>query len=130
MTDRDPRNVPPEDLPWNDVAADSDVPSGSEEPEPAEVEGDEGEEVDASRRRSVLPDDENRRETLDERLAEEEPERLGGGQDPAAGEIVAAELEGGDDELSLGLGERDEDEFDGEEAAEDAAIHVRPEDRI
>lgn len=129
MSDRDPRNVPPEDLPWNDVAADSDVPAGSEEPDPAEVEGDEGEEVDVARPRNVLPDDENRRDTLDERLAEEEPERFGAARDPEAGEILAAELEGGDDDVSLDLGESDDDGFDGDQAAEDAAIHVRPDDR-
>jgi len=36
------------DLPWNDEPADRDVVPGTEEPDPAEVEGDEGDEVDVS----------------------------------------------------------------------------------
>ncbi|HEV7679932.1 MAG TPA: hypothetical protein VGQ42_15315 [Candidatus Dormibacteraeota bacterium] len=92
------------DAPWNDVPADSDVISGSEEPDPAEVEGDEGEEVDVSRARVPDIGDKYHRDTLDERLAEEEPDRPGREQDGDDGE-------------------------DDDESAEEAAIHVVPEDR-
>ena len=67
----------PEDLPWNDVAADSDAPFGSGEPDPAEVTGDEDDPalVDASLADRLHDVDEYRRDTLDERLSEEEPDR-------------------------------------------------------
>jgi len=55
MSERNPRNVPEGDLPWNDVPADSDVVPGSEEPDPAEVEGDDGDEVDVSHPASPDP---------------------------------------------------------------------------
>jgi hypothetical protein len=116
------------DAPWNDVPADSDVIPGTEEPDPAEVEGDEGDEADVSR--SPVPDiaDKYHRDTLDERLAEEEPDRAVHEQDAEAGGIQAAESD--EDDLSLQLGERDDDDGDDDdEAAEDAAIHVVPEDR-
>ena len=71
MADRDPVTPHPEDLPWNDVPADSDVVLGTEEPDPAEVVGDEGEEVDVSYRGAR---DLDHHDTLDERLAEEEPD--------------------------------------------------------
>jgi hypothetical protein len=117
------------DLPWNDVPADSDVVPGSEEPDPAEVEGDEGEEVDVSHRPLPDPADEYRQETLDQRLSEEEPDVLSSGeQDPEAGEIQAAESD--QDDLSLDVAEPDQSESDDDEAAEDAAIHIRPEGRI
>ncbi len=129
MSQRDPHNVPPEDLPWNDVPADSDVVPGSEEPEPAEVEGDEGEEVDVSERPLVDQADEYRRDTLDERLAEEEPDRLYEDEDADAGEIQAPE--GGQDDIALQAGEPDDEwTVDDDEAAEDAAMHLRPEDRV
>lgn len=82
------------DLPWNDVPADSDVIEGTEEPDPAEVEGDEGEEVDVSRPPIADISAQYRRDTLDERLAEEVPDRL--------------------------VAEDDDDD----EAAEEAALHV------
>jgi len=117
------------DLPWNDEPADRDVVPGTEEPDPAEVEGDEGDEVDVSHGSSPDIAAKYRRETLDERLAEEEPDRVTAEQDPEAGEILAAES--GEDEIELGLGEADDDDDGepGEEAAEDAAVHVRPEGR-
>jgi hypothetical protein len=118
------------DAPWNDVPADSDVVPGTEEPDPAEVEGDEGDEVDVSR--PPVPDiaDKYHRDTLDERLAEEEPDRATHEQDAEAGGIQA--LTGDDDDdLSVDLGERDDDDGeDDDESAEEAAIHIRPEDRI
>ena len=119
---------PPEDLPWNDVPADSDVPPGSTEPDPAEVEGDEGEEVDAAARRVPDPYAKYRQETLDERLAEEEPDpTLRGEEDPAAGDLETAEVA---DEVEVGEPDTT-DPVESEEApAEEAAIHIRRDDRI
>jgi hypothetical protein len=87
------------------VPADSDVVPGTEEPDPAEVEGDEGEEVDVSH--PPIPDAslKYQRETLDQRLAEEEPDRASREEDPGAGD-------------------------DDDESAEEAAVHIRDEDRI
>ncbi len=129
MSERYPKNGQADDAPWNDVPADSDVIPGTEEPDPAEVEGDEGDEVDVSR--PPVPDvsAQYHRDTLDERLAEEEPDRVAAEQDDEAGEIQAAES--GEDDLTLGLGESDDDDdAQDDEAAEDAAVHIRPEDRV
>jgi hypothetical protein len=130
MSERHPRNTPAGDLPWNDVPADSDVVPGTEEPDPGEVEGDEGDEVDVSHPPIPDPSLKYQRETLDQRLAEEVPDRATREEDPVAGEFQAAES--GEDDLSLELGESDEpDVSDGEdEAAEDAAVHTRPRDGI
>jgi hypothetical protein len=129
MAGRDPQTTHPEDLPWNDVPADSDVVVGTEEPDPAEVEGDEGEEVDVSRPASPDPSAEYRRETLDQRLAEEEPDRVAQEQEPEAGEFQAPES--GASDLSAEAGEADQAEPGeaGAEAAEDAAVHVSERDR-
>jgi hypothetical protein len=128
MPQRDPRNVPAEDLPWNDAPADTDVVPGTEEPDPAEVEGDEDDdaEVDVSHPPSPDVDARYRRDTLDERLAEEEPDRTLTEQDAEAGGIQAAESD--DADVSLDLGEADDD-GDDDLSAEDAAVHIRPEDR-
>src|SRR4030088_227987 len=96
MSERYPGNVPAGDLPWHDVPADSDVVPGTEEPDPAEVEGDEGEEVDVSRPASIDPSAEYRQETLDQRLAEEEPDRAMEEQEPEAGAFQAPESGAGD----------------------------------
>src|SRR4029077_4041406 len=103
MSDRSPTNVPAGDLPWNDVPADSDVVPGTEEPDPAEVEGDEGDEVDVSH--PPVPDIslKYQQETLDERLAEEVPDRTPLEQDPAAGELQGGA--GGGDDLAAEFGE-------------------------
>jgi hypothetical protein len=129
MAGRDPQTTHPEDLPWNDVPADSDVVLGTEEPDPAEVEGDEGEEVDVSRPASIDPSAEYRQETLDQRLAEEEPDRAMEEQEPEAGEFQAPESGAGD--LAAEAGEPDQAEPGqaGVEAAEDAAVHVSERDR-
>lgn len=130
MAGRDPETTHPEDLPWNDVPADSDVVFGSEQPDPAEVEGDEGEEVDVSRPASLDPADAYRRDTLDQRLAEEEPDRAlqEQEQEPEAGEFQAPES--GDDDIALETGEADQAEpgAAGGAAAEDAAVHIRQRD--
>lgn len=115
----------PEDLPWNDVAADSDTMSTDPEPDPAEVDGDDGEEEDLASRRVPDPYEKYRSESLDQRLAEEEPEAtLRLDEDAEVGELQAPEF-GGDDVL---VGE--DDAIDpgggtGEAAAEDAAIRIR-----
>jgi hypothetical protein len=123
------------DLPWNDVPADSDVVPGTEEPDPAEVEGDEDDDAEYDASHPDTPDvyDKYRPDTLDERLAEEVPDRILGEQDPEAGGIQAAEMEGGDDDISLDLHEVGiddaEDDDETAEDAEDAAIHIKPEGR-
>lgn len=129
MAGRDPQTTHPEDLPWNDVPADSDVVLGTEEPDPAEVEGDEGEEVDVSRRAPIDPSAEYRQDTLDQRLAEEEPDRVAQEQEPEAGEFQAPES--GADDLTGEASEPDQVEPGeaGVEAAEDAAVHVSKRDR-
>ena len=120
----------PEDLPWNDAPADSDAPLGSGEPDPAEVVGDEDDPAieDASLAGRLHDVDEYRRETLDERLSEEEPDRAARSQGPETGELQAPET--GDDDIALQRGEPDlfdaVDEDD-DESAEDAAVHVIPE---
>jgi hypothetical protein len=119
----------PEDQPWNDAPADSDAPLGSGEPDPAEVSGDEDDPAkeDSSLAGRLHDVDEYRRDTLDERLSEEEPDRAAAAEEPEAGALQAPEA--GDDDIALQSGEPDL--FDGEdgdddESAEDAAVHVIP----
>src|ERR1700716_2541220 len=130
MSERYPGNVPAGDLPWHDAPADSDVVPGTEEPDPAEVEGDEGEEVDVSHPPTPDISAKYRRESLDERLAEEVPDRASREQDPEARELQSPES--GEDDLSLDQGEREEPEAwdDDDQAAEEAAVHVRGDNRI
>jgi hypothetical protein len=126
---RNERTMPqghPEDLPWNDVAADSGTMSADPEPDPAEVVGDDNEEEDLASHRVPDPYEKYRPETLDQRLAEEEPEAtLNLAADAEAGELQAPESGGGD----VDLGEEDSPGPEGdtvdEVAAEDAAVHVR-----
>lgn len=119
----------PEDEPWNDVAADSDTLGADPEPDPAEVVGDEDDEAvrDAAEHRVPDPYEKYRQESLDQRLAEEEPEaRLRSPEDPESAELETAVDE--DDDVGPGepdeldLGEANEDDED----AEDEAVHVRP----
>jgi hypothetical protein len=118
----------PEDLPWNDAPADSDAPLGNGEPDPAEVSGDEDDPamLDASLAGRLHDVDEYRRETLDERLSEEEPDRARLFEEPEAGALQAPET--GDDDIALLRGEPDRfDSVDADdESAEDAAVHVVP----
>ena len=124
MSDRDISGQHPEDMPWNDVPADSDVVPGSEEPDPAEVVGDED---DDAKRDSAAPPahdraDQYTRETLDQRLAEEEPDR----PERPASEGVGLIGAGGGDEASAA--EPDEDDpTGGDEAAEESAMHMTDE---
>jgi hypothetical protein len=119
----------PEDLPWNDTPADSDAPLGSGEPDPAEVTGDEDDPAlkDASLAGRLHDVDEYRRDTLDERLSEEEPDRAVLSEEPEAGELQAPEA--GDDDIAVSSGEPDaweSPEDDDDESAEEAAVHVIP----
>jgi hypothetical protein len=116
-----------DDLPWNDVAADSDTMSTDPEPDPAEVVGDEDDDAEEDLASHRVPDpyEKYRTESLDERLAEEEPEAsLDRAADAEAGELQAPEA-GGDD---VDPGEDDAAGPEGgidEAAAEDAAVHLR-----
>ncbi len=123
----------PEDLPWNDAPADSDAPLGSAEPDPAEVTGDEDDPAkrDESLAGRLHDVDEYHRDTLDERLREEEPDRAAMSQEPEAGDLQSPE--GGDDDISVSSGEGDPSdsvEADDDESAEEAAIHVIPDRRL
>ncbi len=116
----------PEDLPWNDSPADFDAPHGNGDPDPAEIVGDEDDpaQLDLSLDPRLQDVDEYRRETLDERLSEEEPDRAALAEEPEAGQLQSPES--GDDDISLQRGERDafdSDEDDGQ-SAEDAAVHL------
>ena len=126
MADRDPVTPHPEDLPWNDVPADNDIVIGSTEPEPAEVVGDEGEEVDISHPAVSDPD---HRDTLDERLEEEEPDRAVHAQAAEVGDLVAPEA--GEDDLFSERAEPDQPELEAAEVdpAEEAAVHIRGDGR-
>lgn len=119
----------PEDLPWNDVGADSDVFPNSEEPDPAEVEGDEDDpaERDTSYRER-RPGEDVHRDTLDERLREEVPDRAVEEQEPEAPEFAAPELREAEDfEAPVAERDRGTDPVEQDvEPAEEAAIHVVP----
>ena len=123
----------PEDLPWNDVQADSDVFPDSEEPDPAEVEGDEDDPAKRDRSyREHRPGEDVHRDTLDERLAEEVPDRTLEEQEPEAPEFDAPELREAEDfEAPVAERDRGTDPVEADdEPAEEAAIHVVPEDRV
>ena len=133
MSEQFPRNVPEGDLPWNDVPADSDVIPGTEEPDPAEVEGDEDDDarIDASHPPTPDPYLKYQRESLDQRLSEEVPDRPAHEQDREVRGIQAALSDEGDDSLDLAeAGDADEWDDDADEAAEEAAIHIVDEDRV
>jgi hypothetical protein len=125
MADR-PDRTAASDAPWNDVPADSDVIPGTEEPAPAEVVGEEGNERDLTSSQLDEPRDPYQRDTLDERLAEEEPEAvLRGTPAPQAGELVAPE--DAEDDVSVAEDDPDADDEVDELGAEDAAVHIREE---
>lgn len=116
-----------QDMPWNDVPADDDAPLGAIEPDPAEVlqdeDGEPTRDLEATREH-----DPYRRDTLDERLSEEEPEAPRGVRGEAAGvQVIDPGGAGGDAEL----GEPDDEFAPGQEpAAEDAAVHIVDEDEV
>jgi hypothetical protein len=126
MSNGTPDHDNPSDAPWRDSPADSDAIPGTEEPDPAEVVGDDGDERDRASPRLREPDDVYQHDTLDERLAEEEPEAvLHGSRDAQAGEFQAPE-HGGDD-LIAGEADSDPDDDPDELGAEDAAMHIHGE---
>jgi hypothetical protein len=116
-----------EDLPWNDAPADSEAPSGSEEPEPAEVVGEEGDESDTTGPRVPDPYEKYQPESLNDRLAEEEPDQ---GSDRPSDDLVGGLVDpdqGGGDVYRAD--EADADDVD-EPGAEEAAIHIRDDDEV
>jgi hypothetical protein len=126
MNEREPNRQHPEDFPWNDVPGDSAVVSGREEPPPAEVVGEDGDEHDLTSHRNSAFEDRYHHDTLNERLAEEEPEsRLTPAPDKVA-ELQGPGLAGGDVLLSESSREKQSGSSD-ELAAEDAAIRIRQE---
>jgi hypothetical protein len=122
----EPDRTTASDAPWLDVPADSDVIPGTEEPDPAEVVGEDGDERDLASARLDEPLDPYQRDTLDERLAEEEPEAsLRGIPAAQAGELVAPEDAG--DDVTLAEADPDADDEVVDLGAEDAAVHIRDE---
>lgn len=103
------------DLPWNDSPADGNAIPGRDEPDPAEVIGDEDRPHDVSLPRRQ---DWGDRETLDERLREEEPDT--GPGSPRAGDegMEIVEADGEDPFASQG-----QDQEDSDLPAEEAALH-------
>jgi hypothetical protein len=125
MSDRDPSGSHPEDMPWNDVPADDDVIPGTEEPDPAEVTGseDDDSERDSAAHQAPDPSDKYRRESLDERLAEEQPDRA---ERPAGAGGVQVYDADTDDDAGRAEGD-DDDPTGGDQSAEEAAIHLTDE---
>ena len=120
----------PEDQPWNDAPADDDLPAGVEEPAPAEVVGDEDDDAEKDLATPRVPDPSEKyiRETLDQRLAEEEPDRVASRNDNETVELVDPRGRG-----DVRQGEREE--WDGtapaeDQPAEEAAIHLVDDDRV
>lgn len=104
-----------QDMPWNDAPADSDAFPGYEEPDPAEVLGDEEDPRDVSLRQRV---ELGEADTLEQRLDAEVPDRISGqvraGMEPA-------KEDGEEHELHASV-DREADE-DGELPAEEAAVN-------
>ncbi|MDP9326513.1 MAG: hypothetical protein M3O87_08280 [Candidatus Dormibacteraeota bacterium] len=121
MSDRDPAGPHSEDLPWNDVPADSDVVPGTEEPDPAEVGGTEDDSAafDTAAHAPQDIDDKYRRDTLDQRLAEEVPDRPEHGGDPIVSVYGAAD----GDEAGAAEGDDDDSGAD-DQSAQESAMHL------
>lgn len=112
MSTDDPNDI---DLPSNDVPDDD----GAMEPDPAEVVGSDDAPRDLAARRINDP---NVRESLDERLAEEEPDRP-----VRAGPDDAVQLIANDDGEDVDADEaEDDDDADAQSelGAEEAAVHI------
>jgi len=103
-------------MPWNDSPADSDALPGSEEPDPAEVVGDEDNPRDVSLRRRV---DLGEADTIEERLKAEVRDRV---TDSARGGMELAEQDG-DDLEGYTSGDDGEDDQGGDLPAEEAAVN-------
>lgn len=100
-----------QDMPWNDVPADSDAFPGYEEPDPAEVVGDEDNPRDLSLRQRV---ELGEADTIEERLKAEVPDRIS--DNPRAGMELAEDE--GDEQGGYASGDEAEDaDLPAEEAA-------------
>jgi hypothetical protein len=107
------------DLPSNDSPADDDIIPGATEPDPAEVVGGDDDPSDLAGRPINDP---NVRETLDERLAEEEPDRpVRQGPDESVQLILGDE--GDDVEADHSEGDEDDD-AQNDLGDEEAAVHI------
>jgi len=124
----------PEDLPWNDQPDDENaLPGVDDEPSPAEVSGDEDDDAkrDDSLPRTLTAEDEYRRETLDERLAEEEPDVAEHADDPQAPNLLAPEPSGDRDyEGAASEPDRDDAARPRLDTAEEDAVRLEPDDRL
>jgi len=124
------------DEPWNDTPSDDEAEVLAMEPNPAEVvDAERGIDVSEPSNLRPTPADEYDRETLDERLREEEPDPALGAEpgyagdgEAAAGMRVAepADLGGADvtkEEIAGPV-----DTVEGDLSAEEEAVHVEPEE--
>ncbi len=108
-------------MPWNDVPADSGAFPGYEEPDPAEILGDEDNPRDASLRQQI---DLGEADTLQERLDAELPDRISR-QVRAGMELTLEDSDEGEPSIS---GDREDDEEE-ELPAEEAAVNQDRGDR-
>jgi len=117
MSIDDPNN----DLPSDDEPDDDAIIPDAMEPDPAEVVGDED---DAARRDLAAHriNDPNVRESLDERLSEEDPDRPAHRKSGDAVQVIADD-DGADIEADEAESE-DEDDDQSDLGAEEAAVHI------
>lgn len=119
----------PEDLPWHDAPADRILPA-MQEPAPAEVveRGDDEQEVDLAAPHIPEPYEKYERDTLAQRLAEEEPDTWPGRPvEPEVGGLLAPEA--GEPDVVRAEADTIGDGGNEAAAAEDAAVHVSSEVR-
>lgn len=106
-------------LPSNDSPDDDALVPGASEPDPADVVGDD----DNPRDLAGHPiNDPNVRESLDERLSEEEPDTAASAEPDDAVQLILGE-DNEDDEADEAEGDDDEDDAS-ELGAEEAAVHI------
>lgn len=109
------------DLPWNDAPDDDAVVPGGTEPEPAEVVGSDENPRDLAAR--TIPDP-NIRETLDQRLAEEEPDRPVTASPAGSVRLIDDREDGGGEAETDNNDDDDDEDDDSDLSAEEAAIHL------
>lgn len=107
------------DLPSDNSPDDDALVPGAVEPDPGEVVGSDNSPRDLA---AHAFNDPNVRETLDERLAEEEPDRLASGRSDGAVQLILGE-DGEDMDADSAEGDDDEGD-DGDLGAEEAAVHI------
>jgi hypothetical protein len=107
------------DLPSDDSPDDDALVPGAVEPDPAEVVGSDESPLDLAAHEF---NDTNVRETLDERLAEEEPDRPAHGRSDGAVQLILGD-DGADVDADSADGDDDEGD-DGGLGAEEAAVHI------